>query len=507
MTTCQILQGHVIDKLREMPARSVHCVVTSPPYWGLRAYGTEPQIWGGKKNCAHDWNTLGTRHRGGQQGESGQRANRDTSAQDTAQTVQCGDTCTICGAWRGELGLEPTPGLYKEHMLAVFREVYRVLCDDGTLWLNLGDTYAGSGRGGDTGTSGLQGSSESQDQSKAARKKLGSVLPAGLHEQARQARQARQAGQVGRAWVPAPHGYKQKDMVGIPWMIAFALRDDGWYLRSEIVWAKPNPMPESCSDRPTKSHEQIFLFAKRPRYFYDAFAAREQATGTANSRGSGVNPKAKLPNGWDTDPGAHGSFHRNGRGNGTPQRKQNESFSATVCELVSDRNWRDVWPITTEAYSGAHYATFPREIARRCIVAGTSEGGCCAKCGAPLERIVEDGKPDLDHQRACGGDVNGEYDGTATKDYAEHGAQDPSAVKARILAGMVEKKTTGWRRTCDCETQDVKPCTVLDIFGGSGTVGEVAEYLGRNAVLIELHPNNVKLCAERTAQPGLALHC
>lgn len=485
MTRCDTLHGHVIDRLRALPAGSVHCVVTSPPYWGLRSYGTEPQIWGGKSDCAHEWGSAGQRHRGGPQGTTGQRSNRDTSAQDLAQSFACGDTCRHCGAWRGELGLEPTPELYRDHMVEVFREIWRVLRDDGTLWLNLGDTYAAGGRGGNPTeeTSGLQGGQDSQ-----------------------------RTAMVKRSMPVAP-GLKPKDLVGIPWMIAFALRAAGWYLRSDIVWNKPNPMPESCRDRPTKSHEYIFLLTKSERYFYDRFAARETVSGTANPRGNGVNPKAraslKMPNGWDTGAGTHGSFHRNGREKGKtvslPRAKQNESFSAVVTGLVSDRNWRDVWTVTTEPFPDAHYATFPTEIARRCILAGTSEGGCCATCGAPRERVIELGEPDRAHQQACGGDAAGEYTGTATKNYADAGAQDPSAVKARILAGMREKKTVGWKPTCDCAGASVAPCVVLDPFGGSGTVGEVAQALGRHAILIELLPANIALIERRTNQPGLIL--
>ncbi len=202
MTTWRILIGDALASLQTLPDQSVQACVTSPPYWGLRDYGVE-----------------------------------------------------------GQLGLESTPDAYVASLVGIFREVKRVLKDDGTLWLNLGDSYAASGRGGNP--------PESVHQKQKTNR--GSVLPAGFHEG------ARQAGAVGRAWVKPPKGYKSKDLVGIPWMVAFALRSDGWYLRSDIIWSKPNPMPESVTDRPTKAHEYIFLLSKSSRYFYDAAAIAEPA--------------------------------------------------------------------------------------------------------------------------------------------------------------------------------------------------------------------------------------
>ncbi len=186
-----IYHGDCLQVLKTLPDQSVQCCVTSPPYFGLRDYGVD-----------------------------------------------------------GQIGLESTPETYVENLVLVFREVKRVLRDDGVLFLNIGDSYAGSGRGGYAGgSSTLQGSAIGQDQSRIAK---GSQKRAGLHET------ARANGCVGRAWVPPPEGLKQKDLMGIPWLVAFALRADGWYLRSEIIWAKRSPMPESVRDRPTKSHEHIF---------------------------------------------------------------------------------------------------------------------------------------------------------------------------------------------------------------------------------------------------------
>lgn len=410
--TLQIIVGHCLDSLRKLPEKSVQCVVTSPPYYGLRDYGVD-----------------------------------------------------------GQIGLEATPAEFIAMLVEVFREVRRVLRDDGTIWVNMGDSYAGTG-----------------DRGANIREDGGLSFRSG-----------------GKGI--KPKGFKPKDMMGMPWRLAFALQDDGWYLRQDIIWHKPNPMPESVNDRCCKSHEYIFLLSKSPRYFYDAEAIKEPVSGTANPRGSGKNPKAmKTPEGWDISKGegGHGTIHREGRGNTKP--KQNESFSGAVNALVSTRHKRSVWTITTQACKAAHFATFPEDLVKPCILAGTSAGGCCGNCGTPLARVIENGEPDREHQKACGGDAKGEYHGKATKDYGAALAEDPSAVKARILRGMVEKRTVGWKPTCKCEGAGTRPCVSLDPIGGSGTTGMVALELGRSAILLELNPEYAEIARQRTnVTPGLAL--
>jgi DNA modification methylase len=314
----------------------------------------------------------------------------------------------------GAIGIEPTMAEFLANLIAVFAEVRRVLRPDGTCWVNMGDSYA-------TGTT--------SDRKPSATGKHGYWENPAVNKRV----DARDI------------GLKAKDMIGQPWRLAFALQDDGWYLRSEIIWAKPNPMPESVEDRPTKSHEQIFLLSKSPNYFYNAAAAREPVNGNAHARGNGVNPKC-VPTGWDTTTGegGHGTIHRDGRTGKTPgknsriyqdrdpahptQRKptrpqQHDSFSAACNELVHDRNWRDVWTFATEGYDGAHFATFPTELAKRCILASTRPGD-----------------------------------------------------------------------------------TVLDPFAGSGTTGAVAIGLARRALLIELNPQYCDLIRERcTTTIGLPL--
>lgn len=289
--TIRVIQGDALEVLATLPDESVHCVVTSPPYWGLRDYGVD-----------------------------------------------------------GQIGLEVTPEVFVEALVGVLREVRRVLRADGTLWLNLGDTYIGGRNGGIGGNT-----------------KLGSQRN---HLAASQAWHAH----GGKTHRRCP-GFKPKDLVGIPWRVALALHADGWWLRSDIVWSKPSPMPESVSDRPTRSHEYVFLLARSHRYYYDAAAIVEPVTGGAHPRGHGINPKARL-GAKDQEREASGekTSVRFGRGAGW-RSKQNPSFSAAVRELVETRNRRSVWTIAQEPFSQAHFATFPTKLVEPCILAGCPPDG------------------------------------------------------------------------------------------------------------------------------------
>lgn len=346
----------------------VDCVVTSPPYWGLRDYG-------------------------------------------------------IAGAF----GLERTWIRHVARMHHVFRLVRDLMEPDAVLWLNYGDSYYTPRPSGSVGYNSTINGKRSQEEFRKA-SRMRKTIP--VTDGPNRRRQI---------------GFKPKDMVGMPWRIAFALQEDGWWLRSDIIWHKPNPMPESVLDRPTKSHEYVFLLAKSEVYHYDAQAIREPVTGDAHRRGNGVNRKAvKRVAGWQDGPGGHSPLEhaktdkdqartdqglkdstKFGRGAGWRAEKkaraaralsrQNDSFSAAVTELVDDRNVRTVWTVPTQAFEGAHFATFPEELAARCILAGS--------------------KP---------GDV------------------------------------------------------IFDPFHGSGTVGRVATSLGRRFIGIELNPEYLAMCEQRT---------
>jgi DNA modification methylase len=412
--TVTILNGDAREVLKTLPSESVQMCVTSPPYFNLRDYQTG--TWsGGDAACDHRMSPNGqARDHGRDRSVSGGTFHDSPVPKQIAQQFRA--TCGKCGATRtdNQIGLEQTPELYVAELVAVFREVRRVLRPDATLWLNLGDSFI------------------------------------------------------------------DKQLQMIPARVALALQADGWILRSDIIWHKAAPMPESVRDRPTSAHEHVFLLAKSARYFWDSDAVREDAT------------CEKLPGRNMTD-----TRETYGLGNGgnsglvaLHNRLRDTGKSDTT------RNIRNVWTIATQAFPESHFAVFPPTLAERCIRAGTSERGCCAKCGAPWIRVVERGKPDLAHQRASGGDLLGEYHGTSTKDHAAHGVQDASAVKARILAGMVHKETTGWAASCTCDAA-VVPCTILDPFAGAFTAPMTADRLQRHAIGIELNADYCDMARRR----------
>lgn len=429
-----LLIGDVMEQLGTLGDESVHCVVTSPPYWGLRDYGTAD--WqGGDDACDH---TVETRHQA--QGATSARAGRSNA--DAQRNENFRDECGKCGARRvdQQLGLEPTPELYVERMVAVFREVRRVLRADGTLWLNIGDCYTSGGRDWRAPDSkgGASGDARAMD-----------TRP------------------------ETPAGLKPKDLVGIPWRLAFALQADGWYLRADIIWSKPNPMPESVTDRPTKAHEYMFLLTKSARYFYDADAIREASVSPEGSRAGYA--------GYSDRPEAMG-------------REASGNEKAGVVALNSGaRNKRSVWEIATAPYAEAHFATFPPALVEPCVKAGTSEQGCCPECGAPWERETE---TTFRQTQA----TNNVGDERATGELGDRGQKWRASGNAR---GINDVRTTGWRPTCEHKrvgnetSYTPVPCVVLDPFMGSGTVALVARRLGRRSIGIELNPEYAELATKR----------
>ena len=343
----------------------------------------------------------------------------------------------------GQIGQEATPEEYVDHLVQVFSAARQVLRDDGLLWLNLGDSYAQGGRGG-----------AFSDKSRKQSTNRGSLLGPSR----------------------APAGYKPKDLLGIPWLVAQALRSDGWYLRRDIIWAKPNPMPESVDDRPTSSHEYIFMLAKSRDYFYDAHAVKEpisEAMAAAIARGPRADRQYQ-----------HDEHNRNGK------RSGNRAFADpdSLARIALGRNRRSVWFIPTVSYPGAHYATFPPKLVEPMIMASTSEHGACAECGTQSAREVKITRMDHHETTADGKTLDGPY-----------------AAQAAIRSGAyVDTETTGWSLPC-AHTAGLVPATVLDPFAGSGTVGMVANRLSRRAVLIDINAEYLKLQMERNQAVPLGL--
>jgi DNA modification methylase len=424
-----IHHGDLFDVLPTLPAQSVHSVVSSPPYWGLRDYGNPPR--------------------------------------------------TFPDGWTGCLGLEPTPDLFIAHMVEAFAEVHRVLRDDGTVFLNMGDCYANDGKFGETG--GKQAYLPEADRKRNGREKRIT-------------------------------GLKQKDLIGIPWMLAFALRSWGWYLRAEIIWAKGvsfcdayagSVMPESVLDRPTRSHEQVFLLTKAPRYFYDAEAVREKGVypaGTMAAKGSG-----------EREGNRRGARKKDAEGEriGASSRTQTGSFQdrwdkshqknaarddgnhpwdGYAC-YDGTRNLRTVWTISPKPFAEAHFATFPPDLVIPCIKAGTSEKGVCAVCGAPWKRIVE--------KEPIPEDVRADFEAARQRSAEDHGRGDGFTTRRPNF--QRGRGDTTWEPSCAHVDAAVEPATVMDCFSGAGTVGAVCAGLHRRYVGIELNPDYIAIAERRIA--------
>jgi DNA modification methylase len=351
--TVQILKGDCREVLRTLPDESVHCIVTSPPYFGLRDYGVA-----------------------------------------------------------GQIGLEATPEAFTAELVRVFAELRRVLRKDGTAWLNLGDSYAANAA---TAT-----------------------------------------------------GVKAKDLLGIPWRVAFALQADGWYLRQDIIWSKPNPMPESVRDRCTKAHEYLFLLSRSERYHYDADAIADDATARLQQRLTlpTQDPKAALYGGQNFVDGG----------------------------ISTTRNKRSVWEVTTQPFSEAHFATFPPALIEPCILAGCPSQ-CCTQCGAPWVRVEIRGESHYAKLGKITGSELGKTD-TDPRNQASGGGQTRTASGAVPSLKPAKRQTIGFSPSCTCNVTTTSGM-VLDPFGGAGTTGLVADRLGRNAILIELNEAYAEMAERR----------
>lgn len=395
----QLIIGDCRQTLKELPGNSVHCAITSPPYWQLRDYG-----------------------------------------------------------YADQLGMEETPQEFVQNQVGVFAEVHRVLRADGVLFVNIGDSYASSGKN-----------------RTPAQASNSSTLKGGLDTQQ----------QVLRQRSKITGGLKAKDLVGIPWRLAFALQDFGWYLRQDIIWHKPTPMPQSVRDRCTTAHEYVFLLTKSPKYYWDWYgiSTNSNRLGLAHYA-SGTGQRAE-------------AMGRKPSGNERPEQKN----SATSPDRA---NKRSVWTIASKGYSGAHFACFPPKLVEPMVLAGSPDK-CCAGCGKGYVRRIEtERRPTKPGDKTkvkipTGWDTSteegghGNYHKNGRRKPEETGNQNPR----RHVTTYVDK---GFFKACDCETDQTAPAVILDPFAGSGTTGQVAQQLGRNWILCEGNPDYAKLIQQRTKQ-------
>jgi DNA modification methylase len=461
----EILEGDALSVLRTLPAGAFHCCVTSPPYWSLRDYGTGR--WeGGDAGCDHREPTHSTR--GGPSSTLTSVGARECLNDNTTKTHarQYRDLCGKCGARRIDLqlGLERSPdcfawargvprcgACYVCRMTDVFSEVKRVLRDDGTLWVNCAGNYNGSGATGGAGKQHTnQGAVERPDN------RRGCV------------------------------GWKQKDYVNVPALLAESLRADGWYLRAEIALTKVAPMPESCRDRPTRATEKLYLFAKKSRYYYDQQAEQGARTDDREGNMNQVRP-------------------------GIDVRGGNQAAGWIPCPSPTTRNlwdyWGDapgecddnlppaVWQWRPEPSKVRHYATFPLWLPLRVIRLATSARGVCPDCGAPWARVVERkiAPPEVFTNRSApaGGHV---YSGSVVG-----GVWRGQGQKLQEWRDANPSQTLGWQQTCRCLPADPVPARVLDPFAGTATTGVAARLLGQHFTGVELSPEYAAIARERLA--------
>lgn len=354
--TVRIINADVIDGLKQLPDESVNCVVTSPPYWGLRDYGTA--TWeGGDSGCDH-LAPLGGGFKASGLGNYDNGMTAEVIEEQIKQKrQQYRDVCGKCGAKRvdRQIGLEKTPAEFVSRMVEVFREVRRVLRSDGVCFVNLGDSYVSA-------PPGNKRPSESDIDGAYGRRRD------------RQLGHGEDAGAIyAKHKLP---GLKQKDLVGAPWRVAFALQDDGWWLRQDIIWAKPNPMPESVTDRCTKAHEYVFLLTKSARYFYDAEAISEPSIYPGDEgylRGPIHEASDKVT--WRAQSQMDRKKARQNVPKGGFGGKTADSEQPAFRAIKESRNKRSVWTISTNPFPEAHFATFPPELPELCIKAGCPKGG------------------------------------------------------------------------------------------------------------------------------------
>lgn len=405
--------GDILEIPSSWPDAFVQAIITSPPYLWIRDYQVPPSAW-----------------------------------PEITYAPMPGIPPITIPAQVACLGLEDSPAAFVAHIVHIFRGIRRILRDDGVLFFNMGDKHFGS-----PGAAGARGkSSQLGDRSVMDAQEEGAhAIPVRTMAQARAL------------------GLKEKDLIGVPWRCAFALQADGWYLRMDNIWHKPNPMPDSAQDRTSKAHEYFFQFSKSEDYYFDGIAIREQDSGrTSGNTFQGRQGTAE----YQAVSGGEGS------GEWMPG---------------GGRNKRSVWTVASFPYKGSHYATFPPNLIKPAILASTPEAGCCSACRRPWLRIVsKEFKPQADVSQEKAGRGHGD-----TKPADEMNRWDGSQ------RGTVEIKTIGWKQQCECPRAHAIPSIVFDPFCGSGTTGEVCQELGRAWLGCDLDPRNQILQDQRTQKIGL----
>ena len=430
-----------------MKDKSVQLCCFSPPYWGLRKYSVNPLVWGGDSECRHEWGVTGPEHHPGQ---VEQTKWKDAKAAGHGQTAGSGQFCQPCGAWRGDLGLEPTPELYLDHMMLVMSEVWRVLRDDGVCFVNLGDSYSGSGKAG------------SNPEYQERHTEFGK---SSIHKE-----------RFGLSGIK-PKGIPAKSLCLIPQKFAIRCQEAGWIIRSEIIWAKPNPMPESVKDRPTRSHEQIWLMVKQGRYYWDQDAVAEPQVEYERVRRLGEKER-----GLDTVY----NIAQDGQTGLADQSQTGAVRNVAVRHELAEkgtRNVRDVWICATEPTPEAHFATWPMKLIEKMIRAGSSPR-VCPKCHAPWMRVVQ--KPDMTQRpiRASGSKMNTD---TVHLSNNWQGIPKSAGQQYQEWRNANPDKTIGWQSTCSCPDNDGSgKSIVLDPFCGTAKTVLKAEELNRIGVGMDL---------------------
>ena len=515
--TGRILVGDVLEKLERIPDGSVQCIVTSPPYWGLRVYGIPPSVWCADPECDHDWVSETHIHEirtglGLADSPHTTRGGAKKIARIPVTQVEHA-VCTKCGAWRGCFGLEPTVEMYLEHTLLITRALRRVLADTGVIWWNIGDSYAGSW--------GNYGAREGTQRSRVAER---------YH---RRAYEDERQGFNGRPPTASAPGMKALDCALVPQTLSAALRADGWYVRSPVIWEKPNPKPESVSGwrwerhrvkvndewvdcpgcekcaangglihrkgswRPTSSYEHILMLTKTADYYGDGEPVRE-AYDKPLTTGRNIRDIWRFPAGNFSGEFCTGckTYYERADYSKLPVHHTDEQGRAHRTCRKCRRH--DSWL--------SHFATFPLELPKRCRLSSTSEYGQCPRCGAPWSRILDPKRPPEDLYTG----TNRPNDGFVSAGQRRNGVFRGSGQKVQDWRDENPHETTGWRPSCDCRDNDGNflepvPQTVLDPFLGSGTTALAAEKLGRRYVGIELNPDYAEMARQRIAREGTPL--